>query len=480
VDLAELSSWPMGAWWTPGGNLLLGSEREGVRRVPAEGGPAQEITTVDRSRESGHRLPSPLPGGRTLVVSTIPLTFGVEARVEVVSLTNGERKVVVENGADGQYLPTGHLVFVRQGVLMAAPFDLRRLELAAPPVPVVEGVAQALNLIASFRNSGAAQFALSDSGLLAYGSGGVPEDAPTELLVVDTSGRARPLPGFDRPLVYPDFRFSPDGRQLAFTERPRSGRLWLFDVERQTYRLLSDRGQASSPRWSPDGTRLLVSWTDGGPFHLSILPLDGGDWERLTEGEHHDWAPSSWGPDGRHLGFARWVQSSLDVLLYRFEDRQVTPFLTTPAQESHPEISPDGRWLAYASDESGRYEVYITSLPDRAQTLTVSRQGGMAPAWSRDGRELFYHSPESPDGGYSMMTVGVRHSPALSLGQPTTLFRLPDGFVPLNPMRSYDLHPDGRRFLVGRRLETAPPPPITRLNLVHNWFAELERLAPTE
>jgi hypothetical protein len=167
-----------------------------------------------------------------------------------------------------------------------------------------------------------------------------------------------------------------------------------------------------------------------------------------------------------------------DILLYRFEDRQVVPFLTTRAAEMWPEFSPDGHWLAYASDESGQTEVYATSFPDRLRTLTVSSQGGTTPAWSRDGERLFYLH-RAPDGVYSMMAVTVRHGSELSLGKPTTLFLLPDRFVHLWPMRSYELHPDGRRFVVGRFAKIDPPKPITRLNLVHNWFAELERLSPT-
>jgi Tol biopolymer transport system component len=213
-------------------------------------------------------------------------------------------------------------------------------------------------------------------------------------------------------------------------------------------------------------------------MHLWMLPAGGGEWEQLTTGERGDWAPS-WSPDGRFLAFVRADPPSNDIFILRFEDGEVSPFLATGAEERWPEFSHDGRWLAYASTESGRAEVYIASFPDRAQTLTVSSQGGVAPAWSRDGQRLFYYSLPAPDGTRSVMAVTVRHSPQLSLGRPTPLFRLPDRFIRLSSMRSYELHPDGRRFVVGRRVEIEPPPPITRLELVHNWFAELERLAPT-
>jgi serine/threonine protein kinase/Tol biopolymer transport system component len=478
VDLAELTEDPMGASWAPDGKIYLGSEKGGLQWVPSEGGALREITTRDSTRESGYRLPRVLPGGRALLFTTMPHVFGLMARVEAVSLEDGERKVVVEDAADGRYLPTGHLVFVRQGVLMAAPFDPTRLELLAPPIPVVEGISQALNSGSNVDNSCAAQLTVSDSGLLAYAAGGIFEDTPIELVLVDEDGRTEPLPGFDRPLVSPQLHFSPDGRQLAFTEQNRSGLLWLFDVERQTYRPLSDGGIAGSPRWSPDGTRLAVTWTEAGPNHLWIVPTGRGEWQRLTDGERTDWSPS-WSPDGQFLAFARESPPSTDILLYRFEDRQVYPFLTTEAYEAFPEFSPDGRWLAYTSDESGRFEVYVTSFPDREQTLTVSRNGGQAPAWSRDGGRLFYYSSWSREKPRSMMAVTVRQGSELSLGILVALFQLPDGVVAFGT-RTYELHPDGRRFVVGRWVKRDPPPPITRLHLVHNWFAELERLAPTD
>jgi Tol biopolymer transport system component len=263
---------------------------------------------------------------------------------------------------------------------------------------------------------------------------------------------------------------------MAFVERESSGLLWLFDLERHTHRALSDRGLASSPRWSPDGTRLVASWTEAGPFHLWLLPTTGGEWEQLTGGAAFDWTPS-WSPDGRLLAFLRGSVSP-DILLYRLEDRRVVPFLDTPARELWPDFSPDGRWLAYGSDETGRFEVYVTSVPDRQRTFAVSHEGGGAPAWSRDGRRLFYLSLPSADGRQSMMSVTVRDGATLSLGRPTLLCRLPEGFVFLGPMRSYALHPDGKRFVVGRRVQAQPTPPITRLTLVENWSAELDRLAP--
>jgi serine/threonine-protein kinase len=160
------------------------------------------------------------------------------------------------------------------------------------------------------------------------------------------------------------------------------------------------------------------------------------------------------------------------VFLYRVEDRQVVPFLAPPAYEAYPEFSPDGRWLAYVSNETGRLELYVTSFPDRKQTLAVSREGATEPAWSRDGRRLFFRSLD----GQSMLGVSVRLGETMALGQPRVLFSTP--FATMGPARGYDLHPDGRRFLFTRLQQKAAPSPTTRRHLVHERLAELERLCP--
>jgi serine/threonine-protein kinase len=480
VDLGELDFVTMGFSWGPDGKIYAGSMTRGIQWLSAEGGPLREITTRDRSREAGHRLPWVLPESRALLFTTMPRTMTAVARVEAVFLDTGERKMVVEDAADARYLATGHLVFVRRGTLMAAPFDVDRLELTAPPVPVIDGVWQALNM-RSGDNSGAGQFAVSDSGLLVYVSGGIASrDLPRELVFLDESGRAEPLPGFDREAVSPYLRFSPDGRQLAFTEEGPRDLVGLFDVGRQTYRVLAEGDVTTSPRWSPDGSRLAVGRSEGGPFHIHVLPVGGGDGERLTEGTGYDSA-LSWSPDGRFLAFVREELPARDIYLYRFEDREVVPFLVTEANEAWPDFSPDGRWLAYGSDETGQDEIYVTSFPDGKQTLAVSRNGGQDPAWSRDGRRLFYVQwrGRGREASGFMMAVSVDPGEPLSLGQPTTLFPLPDGVGTRHTASNYAVHPDGR-FLVAPRQEDERPRPITRLNLVHNWFTELERISSTD
>ncbi len=220
---------------------------------------------------------------------------------------------------------------------------------------------------------------------------------------------------------------------------------------------------------------MVVAWAKEGSLNLWAIPAEGeGAWERLTTGEEYDW-PSSWSPDGRVLAFVR----RLEVFLLRLEDRQVVPFVTRPAGRitvfGYAEFSPDGRRLAYVSNETGRHEVYVTSFPDRRQTLAVSQDGGNFPAWSRDGRRLFYRSIDRK----AVMAVSVGGGERLSLGLPSVVLPTPANAIGLVPVGRLELHPDGRRFLFARERAPTVIPPVTRLELVQNWFTELRQLSPT-
>jgi eukaryotic-like serine/threonine-protein kinase len=489
VTVAEIPRFLVGGLaWGPDGRIFLGGgfDLEGLLWVPDAGGELRELTRPDSTREAGHHLPSLTPDGRGLLFTTRPHAFGPFARVEVLALATGARHVLVEDCADGRYVPSGHLVCMRHGTLVAAPFDVERLRLAGPPVSVRERVLQSPNPAGGAASSGPGQFAVARTGLLAYVPGGVYEEPRVDLVLVDEAGRSERVAGFDRPLVASQGRFSPDGKRIAYVERAVSGRVWVFDVERGTHRALSRDGIAGCPRWSPDGSRLAVGWSREGPAGLWLVPLEGGaEWQRLAEGAWN-W-PGSWSPDGRVVAFVRVARrtgaaaANWDVLLYDLEGRGIVPFLATDATETQPEFSPDGRWLAYSSAESGRLEVYVTSYPDRRRTQVVSPDGGSQPAWSPDGRRLFFLSGArgTPGPPRALMQADVAPGPELRVGRVKRLFPLPDRTLEAAPLRDYDVHPDGRRFLFARLHESEPRPPITRLTLVHNWFAELEQLAPT-
>jgi serine/threonine-protein kinase len=245
ADLLKDPYPPKGAFWSEDGTILLGGEGGGLRRIPADGGAAEILTRIDPKRDVEHTLPFLLPDGKTVLFTATPDFFGNRARVEAVALGGGTRQVLIDDAADARYVPTGHIVFVRQGVLMAARFAPSRLEVG-PPFPLVQGVEQALNVGAETDHSGAGQFSVSATGSLAYAVGGVGHFLENELVWVSRDGRAEALAGFDRSDVANQGQLSPDGRQLAFVQQ--AGPLWLFDVARATTRRLSDDGVAAGPR----------------------------------------------------------------------------------------------------------------------------------------------------------------------------------------------------------------------------------------
>ncbi len=473
TDLFASQYPPKGAFWTENGTVLLGRVGSGLRRIPADGGAAEELTGVDPKRDTGHMLPFLLPDARTLLFTVTPDDWGHRARIEAVPIGGGTRQVVVEDAADARYLPTGHIVFIRQGVLMAAPFDPSRLAVG-PAVPIVQGVEQALNVARSNDHSGAGQFSVSGSGSLAYAAGGVNHLLDDELVWVSRDGRIETLAGFDRSDVNMQVRLSPDGRQVAFVQQ--AGPLWLFDLERAAYtRVSPPECLAGAPRWHPDGRRLTFAWSAAGPMKpWQVSVAEGSDkLEPLAADAEQAW-PSSWSPDGRFLALVgSTAETGQDILVYDAQDQKTRPFLQTRSNETYPEFSPDGRWLAYVSNETGRGEVYLRSFPDASRKTLVSNQGGSEPAWSPDGRELFYVSLPP----LKMMKVDLRLSPDVWVGRPQPLFDF--AFILCGPWRGYDLDRNGRRFLV-TRMRRRPVVEITHINLIQNWVEELKAKVPAK
>jgi serine/threonine-protein kinase len=469
--VCDLPAGPFGICWGSDGQIIFGTERAGLERVLAAGGTPETLTTVDASQDATHRLPHLLPGGKSLVFTSMLSRFGVEARIEWLSLETGKRKVLIENGADARYVPTGHLIFVRKGALMAAPFNLDRLETTGPAVTVKAGLMQAFNFPTADMNSGAGQYSVSESGALISVSGGIFLEPVADLYWVDRSGRAEKWTAFG-PRPVNGIRLSPDGRQLAFSTRGLNRGVWIYDIQRNTVTRLTSDGQPWTPLWTPDGKRVVFSWSKTGPSEIWWAAGDGsGKMEQLTKTEFEQRA-SSWTQDGKYLAFVDSGRgTSLDIQVLRMADRQVIPFAATKSGEVFPEFSPDGRWLAYASNESGRNEVYVRSFPDGKRTLPVSSEGGMSPMWAPNGWELFYWNIDFT----KLMKVDISPGQNLSAGTPKLLFEFAANGSTM--IRIYDITPDGRRFLI-REKKDYNLPPVTELSLVRNWFEELKRLSP--
>jgi Tol biopolymer transport system component len=270
---------------------------------------------------------------------------------------------------------------------------------------------------------------------------------------------------------------SPDGRRLAVVtttleEQP----LWLYDFARGTLARLPGTGETSWHQWTPDGQRVAFGWLRDGRRELVWQRANGiAEPDVLARGEVPSaiWSPSSWSPDGRQLAA---VQSG-DIWIGTVEGGHATavPLAQTPDTEQWPEFSPDGRWLAYGSNTSGRDEVYVQPYPGPGPRQQVSLEGGASPAWNPTGLELFFYSPPDSAGQRQMMAVDVRFGSKLGVGQPRRLFAFSNSLLGFDcsPIRCFAVAPDGQHFYVTRLVPSPSPPAVTQFPIVQNWLEEL-------
>jgi len=355
-------------------------------------------------------------------------------------------------------------------------------------------VMQDVNSRFTIGNSGAAQFTVASNGTLAYLPGGVAPEGEYNAVWVDRNGTETEV-GMPTRSVSGRPRISPDGRRIAL---PSLEGIGIFDVARQSFQVVTSPEWGSpairtAPErrfvaWHPDGERVTFSGVDG---DLYWIRADGsGEAERLTHSEagpqpsHRLQFPGSWSPDGRTLVFLQRLGSTAsvnrDIWAFTLGNsvREARPFLVTASDEPSAEVSPDGRYLAYESNQSGRSEIYVQPFPGSGRRELVSIDGGVQPVWARNGRELFYRASQGPGPTMRMMVVDVRLGDVFTAGRPRVLWeamraRYPGG----TGGRTYDVAPDGRRFLMIQQRDL-PQPPITHVVLVQNWLDELKRLAP--
>jgi serine/threonine-protein kinase len=452
-----------GATWGPDDTIVFTPDNySGLWQVPASGGQPRALTKPDRARgEKSHRFPEYLPGGGAILftVGTSRLTQWDDARIEALILRTGERRPVLEGGSTAAYVESGHLLYRRGPSILAVPFDPDRLVTTGAPVTVVDGVHSTTN--------GPPYFTVARTGTLAY----VPQTRDAHRLVlVDRKGAARPLTSFGGLLAEP--RVSPDGRSIAVRRLAANDQVWRFDLEREAFSQVTFEWDNTQPVWTPDGEFLIVSSTPGGKLHR--VRADGSAASvALSAARGARQSPGSVSADGKLLAYTvTATDTSNDIWFLPLEGGgEARIFLQTPAFERSPAISPNGRLLAYYSDESGRLEVYLRSSPDGGNKVQVSSGGGWDPVWARDGKELFYRAPVEGPRRRMMVadvsTVGpVRVSRGRELFQEGSYSDL--GFV------SYDVLPDGRHFV----MVESDAPPITHFNVVLNWFEELKRLVP--
>jgi serine/threonine-protein kinase len=452
---------PFGASWGPDDSIVFSSRNEsGLYRVPPSGGKPEVLTTYDRKREeSSHRLPHHLPDGRSVLFTVTRHAWDMHPRVAVWESAKRDWRYLLEDAADARYVSTGHIVFLRQGSLMVVPFDPDRLVLSGEPVLVIPDVMQALKTGDSGTNTGAGQFSISDSGWLAFAPGGISPEEENSLVWLDRKGVEQPITSFRCKYVFP--HLSPDGQRILYQS---GSRLWVYDIDRGTASPLTSEGWLGHAIWAPDGKRVTFNWMKWWMPNIYWLPADGSSPpERLTTSDFYQ-ELGSWSPDGRTLAFAESsLESNFDILLLDLPSRRVRPFLSSAFIEADPAFSPDGRWLAYDGDESGRWEVYLRAFPGAGSKWQISNEGGYYPMWARNGRQLFYRWKDQ------VWIVDVQTGTTFSAGKPRLLLEQP-GYGMF-----FDVSPDGQRLLMVK-LDERKPQPVTEMILVQNWFEELKRL----
>ena len=479
---------PFGASWGPDGTIVFAAGAGGgLWRVSDAGGEPEQITEVDEDAgETSHRLPHLLPGGKEMLFTvrrSITRDWS-KAEITVQSLETGERRVLLRGASDARYVRTGHLVFVQEATLMAVPFDLPSLALTGPAVPVLERVSHSIYTFSSRSETGAAQFAFSTDGILAYIGGSVWPEFRHQVVWVDRKGQVESL-GLE-PAFYQFPRLSPDGSRIALNKMYKSPSVWVYDLARRGFSKQTYEGFEIFPIWAPDGESLAFASPVDGRINLLHRPVDIPGEGKLLIGSEYSQFPSSWAKDGTHLAFVSFVRNSQgeshDILILTMEGSGSTqPFAQTKFDEQYPAFSPDGRWLAYVENKDGKQQVYVRSWREPGRTFQISIDGGRAPTWAGNSRELFYQVVNKGE-TQKMMAVEIRSSGnGLSPGMPVFLFQGP--YSSPGPIRSYDVHPDGQRFLMVQYDKTIDDLEEeffgSRVSVVLNWFEELKRLVPT-
>jgi serine/threonine-protein kinase len=488
VTLGPVTGAPLGASWGEGNTIVFatGDPDTGLWRVSADGGRPALLTKPDAARREGaHEFPSVLPGGRAVLFTITAAGEADNSQVAVVDVTTGQRKTLV-SGSQAEYVdvsrgsgkPVGYLTYAAAGTLRAVPFDPVRLEVLGNPVTVVERV--------TMKPTGAANYAVSRAGTLVYLVGSGEQTTPRSLVWVDRNGREEPIRAPQR--AYGTPRLSPDGTRVAVEVYDQNADIWIWDLARDSFRRLTfDPAGEGMAVWTPDGQQILYMSTRSGVSNVYRQNADGsGTVDRLVTSAIPQW-PTSITPDGTYLaGFDLLPRTNTDVVFFPLTH----PMLRAASGPAHgvspapsadmrfkggfADFSPNGRYVAYWSRESGRDEIYVRPFPSvDSGRWQVSTAGGTRPTWARSGRELFYLDSSNRLTSVLVSTSG----PTFSAGKPTTVFDTK--YVESNPSRHYDVSADGQRFLMIKDSAAGDPTATpASMVVVLNWFEELKQRVP--
>jgi WD40 repeat protein len=469
LTICDVPSTGRGGTWNNDGVILFGTVQTGIRQVAATGGPVRPVTELDKTRfETGHSQPWFLPDGQHflfLAQSSNP----EDNAIFVASVAQTGRKFLVKSQVRAVFAPPNQLFYLRADTVLAHQFDVDRLELVGDPVTVAESVI--VN-----PSTGANTFSVGAAGQLAYRAGSN-VTLGRELGFVDSGGKqlGASLAGqanYQNPVL------SLDGQRVAVNRADQGSDIWILDLVRGgSTKFTFDSAVDNHPLWSPDGQRLVFSSARGGQIaNLYEKPSAGAGQDRVLLTSEHTKTPTDWSRDGRFILYEDLdPKTGADLMVLPMTgDRKPTAFLRTPFNERKARFSPDGKWVAYTSDESGLREVYVQSFPPNGGKWLISTAGGNQPTWRANGKELFYISPEADD---QFMAVDILSAPGdtdFKIGVPKKLFItnvLTGGDLQRN---SYDLTKDGRLLLNGG-YGGGGAPARSMVTIVLNWDADLKK-----
>jgi serine/threonine-protein kinase len=464
---------PRGASWGSDGTIIYATiaPATGLQRVSAAGGEPSILTKPDHGRgEFDHYWPEFLPGGEAVLYTIMAADFDHRnSQIAVLDLRTGQSKVLMRGGTHAQYVATGHLIYAAAGTVYAAAFDVQRLALTGPPVPVLERVLTS--------SGGSADLAVTTSGSLVYVAGASTQQT---VVSVDREGRATPLPGI--PVAsYRDVVVSPDGSRIALTTPFGGPDVWTYDVARATAsRLTTDPATHLRPVWARDGRRIVYSSDRSGYPELYWRDADGAGAEELFLSRGKDLIAllgSGWSPDGRQFLFSEVTAVAQCAIGQLPADRKsdVRIVMKNEFCNFEANVSPDGQWMAYESNMSGQREIYVEQYPELGNRQQISAGGGSYPTWSRDGRELFFRTPD----GRHMFGVSIRSGPTFVANRPELLFELAQPVAVAPGARPYDITPDGRFIVITNAEVKGVQSSDPSLTLVLNWQEELKQRVPT-
>jgi serine/threonine-protein kinase len=460
-----------GDWGTDGQIVFSPHFTMPLMTVSASGGEPVRLTEVDADKgERTHRWPQSVPG-QDLILYTVGTIDSPEnyddAEIHALRPSTGEKKMILKRASMARYLPSGHLVFGREGFLFAAAFDVDRLELSGSPVPVVEGVM-------GMHSSGAVHVGFADNGVMAYVEG-VARTVETRLVWRDRDGQREVIPS--RVAGYYNPSISPDGTQVALEVAGGSNYdIWTYQFGRETLTRLTFEGDNISPLWLPDGASVtFASVRDNALRSIYRKASDGSGQAELLlapprisdSGRTGGVESLGWFDGGRSMVIEYTDENSINVGTYSPESDEFNVLMDTPATEAAPALSPDERWLAYSTDEQGEFQLFVREFPGPGGKWQVSTAGGVGARWSPDGNELFYRFDRS--------LYGVRidtDNGRFRAGQPEVIF---DDLEPMADDRDFDVL-NSERFLVVEKI--GQDSLLSGVTVVVNWTEELNRLVP--